>query len=255
VRSRSNDAGWNLLLANTRYGAHLSKEQVAVLVAPHPDTLDLVGSWLAHHGVPSSSISIDHGGSWLTLSGVPVSQADALLGASYRLYRHTETGEVVLRTIGYALPEALHRDIWTVAPTTYFGSPRALRRTSRLNPDGPTLPDGDVELQSELASGAVPAGCSTIITPSCLRALYNTGGYAPQVPDKNQLGIAGYLGEYTSQSDLTEFMTLFRADAVSAQVSIVGVNGGTNVESQPSSEARILPCMRVYVSKHVNHAG
>jgi tripeptidyl-peptidase-1 len=91
-----------------RYGAHLSKEQVAELVAAHPDTIELVGAWLEHHGVPASSVSVTHGGSWLTLSGVPLAQADALLCASYRLYRHTETNEMVLRTTGYSLPAVLH---------------------------------------------------------------------------------------------------------------------------------------------------
>ncbi|KAH8995566.1 peptidase S8/S53 domain-containing protein [Lactarius hatsudake] len=40
------------------YGAHLSKEQVAELVKPHPDTLELVTPWLAHHGMRPSSISM-----------------------------------------------------------------------------------------------------------------------------------------------------------------------------------------------------
>jgi tripeptidyl-peptidase-1 len=224
----------------SRYGAHLSKEQVAVLVAPHPDALGLVGSWLAHQGLPNSSISIDHGGSWLILSGVPVSQADALLGASYQLYRHNETGEVVLRTISYALPEALHEHVRTVAPTTYFGSPRALRRTSQPTADGPssTLPDREVAA-SLGPEGTIPASCSTVMTPSCLRTLYNTGGYVPLVPNKNQIGIAGYLGEYVSQSDLTEFMILFRTDGVSAQVAIVDVSG-SNDQSHPGVEARVL---------------
>lgn len=55
----------------SRYRAHLSKEEVAKLVAPHPDTLELVHSWFAHHSVDSSSISTTHGGSWLTVTGVP----------------------------------------------------------------------------------------------------------------------------------------------------------------------------------------
>ena len=241
-----------------RYGAHLSKEQVADLVAPHPDTLDLVGSWLAHHQVPSSSISITHGGSWLTLSGVPVAQANAILGASYQLYRHTETSETVLRTIGYALPEALHEHVQTVAPTTYFGSPRALRQTSQLRPNGLTLPNGDPELQDELASlspdGPVPANCSNVITPTCLRILYRTGGYVPQARGRNQLGITGYLGQYVSQSDLKEFMIRFRPDAVRSQVAIVNVNG-TNDENDPGVEVRILLLMSVYVSITCNRVG
>ncbi|KAH9053078.1 peptidase S8/S53 domain-containing protein [Lactarius vividus] len=53
-----------------KYGKYLSKEEVAKLVKPHPDTLDLVHSWPAHHGVPSSSISTSHGGGWLTVTDV-----------------------------------------------------------------------------------------------------------------------------------------------------------------------------------------
>jgi hypothetical protein len=38
------------------HGAYLSQEQVAELVAPHPETLDIVGAWLEHKRVrcPSS---------------------------------------------------------------------------------------------------------------------------------------------------------------------------------------------------------
>jgi tripeptidyl-peptidase-1 len=129
-----------------RYGAHLSKEQVAELVAPHPDTLELVGSWLAHHEVPSSAVSTTHGGGWLTIKKVPLAQANTLLGASYQTYRHTETNESVIRTVGYSLPAALHEHVQTVAPTTYFGSPRPFRQPSKLESNTPTPPDGDLEL-------------------------------------------------------------------------------------------------------------
>ncbi|KAH8987770.1 Pro-kumamolisin, activation domain-containing protein [Lactarius hatsudake] len=108
-----------------KYGSHLSKAQVAELVAPHPDALALVHSWLEHHGVPPASVSATHGGGWLTVAAVPVPQANALLGASYQLCRHAETHETVLRTLGYSLPAALLAHVQTVAPTTHFGSPHA----------------------------------------------------------------------------------------------------------------------------------
>ncbi|KAI0277733.1 subtilisin-like protein [Russula brevipes] len=229
-----------------KYGEHLSKEQVSELVAPHPDTLQLVGSWLAHHGFPTSSVSVTHGGGWLTLSGVPLSQADTLLGASYQLYRHTETNETVLRTIGYALPAVLHDHVQTVAPTTYFGSPRALRQTSWLVPNGPTLPHGDLHLlqNASTAPGSgsgswVPPICSNIITPTCLRRLYNTEGYKPQATSRNKLGIAGYLEQFASHWDLTEFMALFRFDAADATFSVEKVNGGMNNENNPGVEASL----------------
>ncbi|KAH8997722.1 peptidase S8/S53 domain-containing protein [Lactarius hatsudake] len=102
-----------------RYRAYLSKEQVADLVAPHPETLELVNSWLEHHGI-SSSISMTHGGNTLMLKAVSVIQANTLLGASYQLYRHVERGETIVRTVGYSLPAQLHWHVLTVAPTTSF---------------------------------------------------------------------------------------------------------------------------------------
>ncbi|KAH9012065.1 Pro-kumamolisin, activation domain-containing protein [Lactarius pseudohatsudake] len=93
------------------YGAHLSKEQVAELVRPHPDTLELVTSWLAHHGVRPSSISTTHGGAWLTVSNVPVSQANQMLGASYQLYRHAEVNDTIIRTARRVLTVTLQDDL------------------------------------------------------------------------------------------------------------------------------------------------
>lgn len=124
-------------LLRCRYGAHLSKEEVAELVAPHPNTLELVHSWLAHRGVPASSISRTHGGSWLKLSGAPVSQANELLGASYQLYRYAGTNDTVsLRTVSYSLPRALHIHVQTVVPTNFFAFARTLQQTQKMDPVG-----------------------------------------------------------------------------------------------------------------------
>jgi hypothetical protein len=38
----------------------LSKEQVADLVAPYPETLNLVNSWFAHHGASSSRLRLNN---------------------------------------------------------------------------------------------------------------------------------------------------------------------------------------------------
>ena len=117
-----------------RYGAHLSRDQVADLAAPHPDTLELVFSWLEYNGVPPSSISTTHGGSWLTIARVPVSKANKMLGASYELYCHAWTNGTILRTAGYALPAILHMHVKTIVPTTAFTSTRLLdRKSTRLN--------------------------------------------------------------------------------------------------------------------------
>ncbi|KAH9170346.1 hypothetical protein EDB89DRAFT_1978424, partial [Lactarius sanguifluus] len=46
-------------------GAHLSREEVAELVAPPSDVFELANAWLEHHAVHPSTISTKHGGSWL----------------------------------------------------------------------------------------------------------------------------------------------------------------------------------------------
>ena len=145
-----------------RYGQHLSKEQVAELVAPHPDTLELVSAWLKDHEIPSSAGSITHDGGWLTIKKLPLTQANALLSADYRIYQHTETDETIIRTTGYALPASMHEHVQTVAPTTYFG-PSRQSRVARLN--------------SQVVPNEIPSSCSNIITPKCLRMLYKTVNY------------------------------------------------------------------------------
>ncbi|KAH9167887.1 hypothetical protein EDB89DRAFT_1909746 [Lactarius sanguifluus] len=94
------------LYIGLKHGVHLSnlkaKEKAGKLVAPHPETLKLVNSRLEQHGVPSSSVSMTHGGSTLSLKGMSVTQANALLDALYQLYRHVETSETIVLTVGAA---------------------------------------------------------------------------------------------------------------------------------------------------------
>ncbi|KAI9454059.1 subtilisin-like protein [Lactarius psammicola] len=208
-----------------KYGAHLSKEQVAHLVAPHPDTLELISSWLEYHDVPSSSISMKHDGSWIMVSDVPVLQANKLLGASYQLYRQTGTNDsTILRTIGYGLPFVLHTHVQTIVPTTYFASPArsAADTTEALR-------------RSNCGYGVERAR----VTPSDLRWLYRTFAYVPAATDRNVLGIAGYLNDYPSPTDLTAFMVECRTDAVDATYTVEQINGGGYDTSKPSSEANV----------------
>ncbi|KAH9060151.1 subtilisin-like protein [Lactarius vividus] len=212
-----------------KYGAYLSKEQVAQLVAPHPDTLGLINSWLGHHAVPSSSISTTHG-SWLKLTGIPVSQANELLGASYQVYRRIGTNDTtILRTVGYALPSVLHAHVKTVIPTTYFastGTPR--RHTVRKTADMVTR-----ERVASLSSRMFE------VTPSVLRSLYQTAEYVPVATDRNVLAVTGYLDSYPSPADLTMFMDECREDAIGATFEVVQINGGGYDPSKPDSEANL----------------
>ncbi|KAH9053077.1 subtilisin-like protein [Lactarius vividus] len=222
-----------------KYGKHLSKEEVAKLVKPHPDTLDLVHSWLAHHGVPSSSISTSHGGGWLTITNVAMSQANELLGASYQLYRVAGTNDTaILRTVGYALPKVLHPHVKTVAPTTFFSSARTLQLT----------PHGHSARAAEASGTGAPKEPVSVLSsrdedtsPEELRWLYNTNTYKPTALTKNAIGILGYGNDFPSPTDLNMFMSVFRSESVpdGATFTVETVNGGQYDPSWPGMEANL----------------
>ncbi|KAH9007873.1 subtilisin-like protein [Lactarius hengduanensis] len=228
-------------LLRFRYGAHLSKEQVAELVRPHPDTLELITSWFAHHGVRPSSISTTHGGAWLTVTNVLVSQANQMLGASYQLYRHANVNDTIIRTVSYALPEVLHAHIQAVAPTTYFASIRTLRKTPRRRSVEPAAALAEAEATSGKPVRVLSSRAGGV-TPSQLRWLYKTFEYVPTAADRNTLGVFGFLEEYPSETDLTTFMTKFRPDVqppslatfTVEQVDVAGYN-----PDNPGTEANI----------------
>ncbi|KAH9020558.1 subtilisin-like protein [Lactarius deliciosus] len=225
-----------------RYGAHLSKEQVAELVRPHPDTLELVTSWLAHHGVRSSSISTTHGGAWLTVSNVLVSQANDMLGASYQLYRHAKANDTIIRTVSYALPDVLRAHIQAVAPTTYFASARTLRQTSRRRSVEAAASLEEADAASGNPVTVLSSRDDEMVMPSELRWLYETFAYVPTAADRNTLGIFGFRKEYPSQTDLTVFMTHFRSDVPTpslASFTVELVNGGEYDSGNPGDEANL----------------
>ncbi|KAH9077774.1 subtilisin-like protein [Lactarius deliciosus] len=211
-----------------RYGAHLSKGQVAELVRPHPDTLELVTSWLTHHGMRPASISTTHGGAWLTVSNVPVSRANQMLGASYQLYRHAKVNDTITRTASYALPEVLHTHIQAT-----------LRQTPRRRSVGAAA----ALAEAEAASGkpvTVLSSRAVEVTPSHLRWLYKTFAYVPTAADQNTLGVFGYLEDYPSEADLALVMDEFRSDVqppTLATFTIEQVNGGGYDPDTPGSES------------------
>ncbi|KAH9033516.1 subtilisin-like protein [Lactarius pseudohatsudake] len=219
-----------------RYGAHLTKEQVADLVAPRPETLELVNSWFEHHGISSSSVSRTHGGNTLKLKGVSVTQANTIIGASYQLYRHVESGETIVRTVRYSLPRALHWHVLIVAPTTSFISPPTQWQTPRIHSSRETA--GLVKLASgEPATMLSSRKQIDYVTPPFLRWLYDTVAYIPTAMGENVLGVVGFLGDYPSPADLLAFMRKYREDADDATFRVDEIQGGGNNPADPHKEA------------------
>ncbi|KAF7317715.1 Subtilisin-like protein [Mycena kentingensis (nom. inval.)] len=222
-----------------KYGQHLSKEEVAALVAPHPDTLEAVESWLQHHDIdPASAHHKSTGGEWITLH-IPIAKLERMLSTSYGVYRNDKTGEEIVRTTSYSLPHELHNHIDVVTPTTYFSTMRSMRSTAFVQDAAPISALNKGSFAAEISPLAVPASCGSTVTPACLRAMYNTTDYVPQAADTNVLGIAGYLEEFANDADLQTFFTQFRPDAQGATLTHIQLNGGLNTQSDPGVEANL----------------
>lgn len=182
-----------------RYGNHLSKEEVDELIAPSPTAIESLEAWLTYHGIdPISSLSRTDAGDWVTVT-VPIGKVEKMLNAKYYVYRHVGTGETIVRTTSYSLPSVLHEHISVIAPTTYFGTVRAMK--SHIHIKEP-VDDQDLTLRTGSTQAGVPNSCINDITPTCLFALYNATGYKPTATGKNILGAAGYLGQFANYKDL-----------------------------------------------------
>lgn len=66
-----------------RYGAHLSKEEIAKFVAPHPASVSLVDGWLISHGIKESDLIRSPAKDWISLT-LPIHLAERILGAVSR---------------------------------------------------------------------------------------------------------------------------------------------------------------------------
>ncbi|KAF7422431.1 hypothetical protein PC9H_010587 [Pleurotus ostreatus] len=225
--------------AHHRYGNHLSKEDVDALVAPHPESVETLNSWLQHHGIdPEQAVYRSGGGDWIT-HRVTVAQAEKMLGTKYNVYHRPETGSYIVRTLKYSLPRDLHDHVDVVSPTTYFGKTEAMRVNSFMQPEVPTMQYDLNQFNADADAGEIPASCARQVTPYCLRLLYKTIDYVPGATDRNKLGVTGYLKEYTSNNDLQEFFKRFRPEALGTKLNITLVHDGLNDDERPGTEANL----------------
>ncbi|KAJ2929470.1 hypothetical protein H1R20_g7629, partial [Candolleomyces eurysporus] len=227
---------------NHIYGQHLTKEEAEELVSSNLGTVDTVKNWLTFHGIDASRITHRKGGGDWLIVRVTVTEAEQLLDTEYHVYRHEPSGETIVRTLSYSLPQILHQHVDMIAPTTYFGTLRTMRRTSFLQPEIIRPLDEVGSLADPVIdplAADIPLSCTLNVTPACLRSLYNSTNYVPRSTHQNQLGIAGYLDEYANDADLQTFLAMFRSDAKNFTVPTIQVNGGGNDQNNPGIEANL----------------
>lgn len=126
---------------NTLYGQHLSKEevrgfmcvcttphafpQVEALVAPKPEAVAAVSTWLTENGIEASKVS--PAGDWLQFA-IRVSEANELLGTTFSVFNHTPSGRTPIRTLAFSIPADLKGHVDLVHPTTTYVAQLRVRR-------------------------------------------------------------------------------------------------------------------------------
>lgn len=213
---------------HSRYGQHLSEVDVKKLVQPADESLALVHEWLAENGIDAGHLSYSASKDWIKVS-LPVHRIESLLDTKYSVYRH-EDGSETVRAPEWSLPLHLHEHIDTIQPTNSFfrTSPKAVSlEVNRIG--GSYTKNVGYHNEPNVTSICTPRG----VTPLCLRTLYETADYVPQVPGQNKMALANYLGETNNRSDTYLFLEKFRPEAKEAayqfQFDVIN-NGSTSQE-------------------------
>lgn len=161
--------------------------QVKAFAAPTPETLSAVTEWLAENditGVKTSGAFDD----WLTLS-IPVSKANQLLQTNFETFVHVPSGDNLVRTLAYSIPQDLVQHIELVHPTTTFVKQLATRPAPVI-----TIPIPSTQNVTERALTA-PASCASTVTPACLQALYGIPT-TRATQSTNKLGVSGFIDQF-----------------------------------------------------------
>jgi len=207
--------------SNSDYGKFLSQDEIDAFVAPAQDAINAINSFLTLNGITTTSLT--PAGDVLSIS-VPVSKANHIFDTSFDTFRHLETNTESVRTLEYSIPAPLQDILEFVHPTTTF--PQFLDRLPIASVPAANLHN----LTSDASSSpdAVPASCSSTITPQCLQALYGIPTTSA-TQTSNVLGVSGYIGSYANKADLSLFLKKFRPDLPSStSFGLQTLDGGQN---------------------------
>ncbi|KAH9923425.1 subtilisin-like protein [Epithele typhae] len=194
-----------------------------------------VRAWLTGaDGVDASRVRLSKDGGYLDTT-VSVAEAEALLGAEYYVYEHTDGTRHVACGDRYHLPEHVAKHVDTVWPTIHFDvvplSKRGADNTAGRAPAKGSL--SDFKPPQRLVSSATPTNCDSATTLDCLRALYNFN-YDLVVPNEHSIGIVEFGMETLNLADLRVFFENFAPDLANKTPTFVGIDGDVNLLLEPN---------------------
>ncbi|EEH19227.2 hypothetical protein PABG_01546 [Paracoccidioides brasiliensis Pb03] len=220
--------------SHSRYGQHLSLDEVDQLVQASPASFDAVTAWLREASSVPLNVTCSSSRDWISFSA-PIWILERLFDAKYAQYQH-EDRSTAIRSLSWSLPANLADHIDIVEPTNSFFKPQVQSRYGGPSPPSweteqriPTyeelveedvLERGhlDIPLAHELSqSPSVKEACNRLaISVVCLSVLYGTWGYQQKAPDKNSIALVNFLGEVNNRSDVDLFLRRYNPSAAEA---------------------------------------
>lgn len=175
-----------------------------------------------------------------------VGQANKLLDTNFALY--TDGNSVKLRTTQYSVPDYLGNAVDLIAPTTYFGDSQAQFKLERLEasktvqaPSKRQVVQTSCETTIQYPISANQTEAFTLLSPQCLKELYNTTGYSADPNSGSTVAFGSFLNQSASYSDLAQFEQMFGIPSQNFSVKAL-INGGIdnqNVSTEQDGEANL----------------
>lgn len=245
--------------ASAKYGQHWTSDEVIAAFSPPEETVETVASWLVRSGIARERITHSQNKAWLAFDAT-VEEAESLLHTEYF---HDGIEEQRGSRVGcneYHLPKHVQEHVDYVTPgvkgtvmdlrpssavwkRSAGGSAKGKTGSRRRPQSSKRRPMPDMSASS---NSSELANCDKVITPACLRALYNFDAPNPNatVSSNNSLGVFEE-GDTYAQKDFNEFFAKFTPyipngthpvlnaiDGAKAPVSQENAGGESNMDFQ-----------------------
>ncbi|KAB8237172.1 polynucleotide 3'-phosphatase [Aspergillus alliaceus] len=207
------------------YGKHFkTHDEMKRMLLPTDTAVDAVREWLGSAGISD----VDQDADWINFR-TTVDKANALLDADFKWYVSQAKPIRRLRTLQYSIPDSVASHVNVIQPTTRFG---------KISPNGAILHSKPSQIDETALTSAIlskdSSHCDSVITPTCLKELYNIGDYKPDPRKGSKIAFASYLEEYARYSDLAKFEKNIAPWASGLNFSVTLYNGGLNDQNAAS---------------------
>ncbi|KAJ7456010.1 peptidase S8/S53 domain-containing protein [Mycena galericulata] len=238
---------------SSNYGMHWTPARVAEHFAPSDEATHAVTSWLADSGFATERVRVSKSKGWVMVNAT-VEETEKLLSTEYHVHVHEASAKEHVACDAYHLPAHIVPHVALVTPSIDFDAAVLSKRAgsasthTRLGQPGaglllrPFAPGICGEIDG--MGGVLLENCDVLITPACVRALYDFT-YTPVAADKNSYGIVAYTPQAYRPADLDLFATNFTSlggeSLVGARPVLRAIDGGvvqnTSVSPQYNVES------------------